>query len=131
MMNGQTLHAFKKILRLKSQLDVIDNVKQWCRCGIVLDSDVEEIKYLLELTEEGFKKSEYMSRVLHFKKNKQIFGIKRLITPLNHDQAAELRRIADYLVTIDFANLFLIEPESRAATAFNFMPAYSPQNGKA
>ena len=122
MMNGQTLHAFKKILRLKSQLDVVDNIKQWCRCGIVIDSDVEEIKYLLELTTDGFRKSEYVSRVLQFKKNKQIFGIRRLITPLNPDQSNELRRIADHLTTIDFANLYKIEPETRGNTQFNFMP---------
>lgn len=106
MMNSQTLHAFKKILRLKSQLDIVDEIKQWCRVGIVIDSDVDEIKYLLEGTEDGFKKTEYMTRALQLKANKQTFGIKRLITPLSPDQALELRRMSDFLVKVDYKNMF-------------------------
>ena len=66
-LNGQTLHAFKKCLRLKTSVDDFREIKQWCRIGIVIDSEIEEIKYLLELGEEGFKFTEYMSRVLQLK----------------------------------------------------------------
>ena len=77
-LNTQVLHALKKALRLKQSMDMFGTVKQWCRVAIVIDSDVEEIKYLLELTPEGFIKTEYLSRVLEFKANNQVFAIKRL-----------------------------------------------------
>jgi hypothetical protein len=35
--------------------------------AIVIDSEVPEIKYLLELEKEGFLKREYISRVVEFK----------------------------------------------------------------
>jgi len=38
--------------------------------GIVIDSDIDEIKYFLELTPEGFKKTEYMSRMLQLRTEK-------------------------------------------------------------
>ena len=79
MMNGQTLHRFKQALRLKQDLDHPLNIKQWCRLGIVIDSpDVEEIKYVLELTQEGFIKTEYVSRIMELKANNQTFAIKNL-----------------------------------------------------
>jgi hypothetical protein len=46
--------------------------------GIVVDSDIPQIKYLLEMTDNGFVKNEYMSRVLFLKSESNIFGIKRL-----------------------------------------------------
>ena len=51
----------------------------------MVDSDIPQIKYLLELTEKGFIKNEYMSRVLFLKSESSIFGIKRLRRAL--DQA--------------------------------------------
>ena len=35
-------------------------INQWCRVGIILDSDIDDIKYVLELTEEGFIKTEFV-----------------------------------------------------------------------
>ena len=36
-------------------------IKQWCNVGIIVDSDVEDVKYILMLTPEGFTKVEYFS----------------------------------------------------------------------
>jgi hypothetical protein len=66
-MNSQVLHAFKKALRLKQDMDNFTNIKQWSRIGIIIDSDVEGIKYVLELTPAGFIKSEFVSRLLDLK----------------------------------------------------------------
>ena len=44
-------------------------IKQWCRIGIVIDTDIDRVKYVLELGPEGFYKTEYMSRVLELKTN--------------------------------------------------------------
>ena len=100
-MNAQTLHAFKKCLRLKQNLDDMREVKQWCRIGIVIDTDIDEIKYLLELKEEGFVKTEYISRVLQLKQDGQTFAIRRQMVPLSYRQSKRLRRIADFLETIN------------------------------
>ena len=58
------MHAFKKCLRVKSSINDYSQIQQWCRLAIVLDSDVDDIKYVLELQNEGFVKSEYMTWVL-------------------------------------------------------------------
>lgn len=65
--------------------------------AIVVDSEVPEIKYLLELDKEGFIKREYISRVVEFKSKGQIFAIKRLRVPLSARQSVKLRVISDFL----------------------------------
>jgi len=97
-MNGQVLHAFKKCLRLKLNLNDNADIKQWCRVGIVLDSEIPEVKYLLELTAEGFIKNEFLSRILEFKNKGQIFAVKRYKMPLSQNQQRKLRSIAEFLV---------------------------------
>jgi hypothetical protein len=59
-LNAQTLHVLKMTLRLKSDIMDFGMIQQWCRVGIILDSDIEDIKYVLELTEHGFVKTEYV-----------------------------------------------------------------------
>jgi len=68
-MNTQTLHAFKKCLRLKQDLSDMREIKQWSRIGIVIDTDIDRVKYVLELGPNGFYKTEYMTRVLQLKTN--------------------------------------------------------------
>ncbi len=68
-LNRQTNHAFQKHLRLKQNIDDPNDLKQWCRAAIVIDSAIPEIKYLLELTNEGFTKTDYFKRVVEFKTN--------------------------------------------------------------
>ena len=60
IMNPQTMHVFKKCLRLKSDIKDFGIINQWCKIAIILDSDVDDIKYVLELTEQGFIKTEYV-----------------------------------------------------------------------
>ena len=55
------LHYFKRSLRTKQNMDLFYPIKQWSRCAIVVDSEIEEIKYVLMLGPEGFTKTEYMS----------------------------------------------------------------------
>lgn len=59
-MNAQTLHILKNNLRLKSDIKDFGLISQWCKIGIILDSDIEQIKYVLELTEDGFVRTEYV-----------------------------------------------------------------------
>ena len=66
-LNSQTYHSFQKHLRLKQNIDDPNDVKQWCRMAIVIDSPIPEIKYLLELMPEGFVKTEYIKRVVELR----------------------------------------------------------------
>jgi len=94
------MHAFKKCLRVKSNINDYGQIQQWCRLAIVLDSDIDDIKYVLELKNEGFVKSEYMTWVLEKRTQGTIFGIKRLISSLTVAQSFRLRLIADQLCSI-------------------------------
>ena len=51
--------------------------------GIIVDSDIDALKYVLELTRNGFVKTDYITKVLELKANNQTFAIKRLKEPLN------------------------------------------------
>ena len=76
------MYAFKKCLRVKCNLNDSSQIGQWCRMAIVIDSDHDDIKYVLELKNEGFIKTEYLSWVLEKRAQGTIFGIKRLISSL-------------------------------------------------
>ncbi len=78
-------------LRLKSDITDWGMIQQWCKVAMIVDSDIDDIKYVLELTEEGFVKTEYVQRCLRWKKNNQTFGIRKLQKPLSKEQAFRLR----------------------------------------
>jgi hypothetical protein len=65
----------------------------------VIDTDIPEIKNVLELTPEGFVLNEFIKRVVEFKSNGQIFGIKRLRAGLTQRQSEKLKVIAECLAT--------------------------------
>ena len=52
---------------------------QWSRCGIVCDSSLSDIKYLLEITPDGFEEHELFSRLLIMKSEGKILGFKPLV----------------------------------------------------
>ena len=82
-------------------MDLFYPIKQWSRCAIVVDSEIEEIKYILMLGPEGFTKTEYMSQVLKWKAEGTTFAIKRLENPLSINQSQKLRQLAKFYTTID------------------------------
>jgi len=41
--------------------DHVEITKQWGSIGIVIDSEIEEVKYILSITADGFEMREYMS----------------------------------------------------------------------
>lgn len=98
-LNTQTHYAFQKHLRLKQNIDDPGDIKQWSRMAIVIDTEIPEIKNLLELTPEGFVQNEYIKRVVEFKTAGQTFAVKRLRAGLTKRQADKLKVIADFLST--------------------------------
>lgn len=86
-------------MRLKQNIDDPNDVSQWCRMAIVIDSEIPEIKYLLELMPEGFVKTEYIKRLVELRAKGQVFAIKRLRAGLTKRQSNKLRVISDFLAT--------------------------------
>ena len=85
MLNGQVSHYVKQLLRLKvdyqkstSDYDDPPTVHQWCRCGLICDSEVKDFKYLLEITEDGVQEHELFSRLLMLKNQDKIVGYKSM-----------------------------------------------------
>lgn len=64
--------------RSVSDCDDPPTVFQWCRIGIICDSNIPDVKYLLEVTPEGFIENELFSRLLIMKKEGKIIGYKPL-----------------------------------------------------
>ena len=111
-MNLQTMHAVKTCLRLKQKdLPEITETKQWCRMGIVVEEETVQIhannafrqrnKTLLELTDDGFKETDYTMRILQLKANQQTFAVRKLQARLSNWQRQQLRKIADFLVQLN------------------------------
>ena len=69
--------------------------------GIVIDSDVEEVKYILMLGPDGFTLTEYMSQVLKWKSEQVTFAIRRLENPLSLRQSEKLRKLAKFFTSIN------------------------------
>ena len=85
MLNAQVCHWVKQLLRMKIdyQRSVSDEddpplVHQWCRCGIICDSSIPDVKYLLEITPDGIEENELFSRLLIMKKEGKIIAYKPL-----------------------------------------------------
>ena len=115
-LNRQVLHFFKRALRTKENMDVFYPIKQWCRIGIVIDSDIEQVKYILMLGPEGFYRVEYMTQILEWKQANTTFAIKRLTNPLSVAQTDKLRQLARFLCTIDgesgkYRDLFTLQED--------------------
>lgn len=81
------------LLRLKvdyqksnSDYDDPETIYQWSRCGIVMDSNVPDIKYLLEIGENGIEEHELFGRLLLLKQSGRLIGYKPLSNQYHLDQ---------------------------------------------
>ena len=83
------MHAVKKCLRIKqNDMEDMGETKQWCRMGIVVEEETvliqanhafkQRTKTLLELTDDGFKETDYTMRILQLKANNQTFAVRKL-----------------------------------------------------
>ena len=73
-LNSQEAHFLKQLLRFKSKENPPAGrmVQPWSRVGIVLDSDVADLKFLLEISERGFQQNEFLSRMLQLKNDPEL-----------------------------------------------------------
>ena len=56
-------------------------IQQWCRCGIICDSEYSSEKFLLEVTPNGIEETNLSSRLLRLKQEGKVIGYK----PLNRN----------------------------------------------
>ncbi len=54
-LNSQQAHFLKLLLRFKCKENPTIPLKLWSRVGLVIDTDIEDVKYLLEINSQGFK----------------------------------------------------------------------------
>ena len=69
MMNSQEAHFIKHFLRFKGKENPQRLVQPWSRVALVIDTDISDLKFLLEITEKGFQTYEFLSRMLYYKKD--------------------------------------------------------------
>ena len=92
-LNTQISHVIKQLLRLKvdyqkSQSDYDDPelIDKWCRCGIICNSKLKDVKYLLEITKDGIEEYELSTRLFMLKNQGNIIGFKALAKNLFLDR---------------------------------------------
>ena len=85
-------------------MDIFQPIKQWCNVGIVVDSDADDVKFVLMLTANGFTLTEYMTATLGWKAEGTTFAIRRLDNPLAMHQSLRLRKLATFLSTLTKEN---------------------------
>ncbi len=62
-------------MRFKDKGNEDDAFKLWSRIAIVVQSDIEDVSYLLEITDKGFKQYEFISRIMHYKRENYVIGV--------------------------------------------------------
>jgi len=58
-----------------------------------VDSEQEDVKYLLEVDDKGLQMHELLSRVLHFKESKRVIAVKQKKVPLEFLQGGDLTNL--------------------------------------
>ena len=54
----------KHFIRFKCKENPQRLVQQWSRVCLVVDCDIPDVHYLLEVTEKGFELNEFLSRLM-------------------------------------------------------------------
>ena len=64
IMNSQEAHYMKHFIRFKCKENPQRIVQKWSRVCLVVDCDIPDVHYLLEITEKGFELNECLSRLM-------------------------------------------------------------------
>jgi hypothetical protein len=59
----------KHFLRFKCKESPLRNVQLWSRVALVVDSDIPDVKYLLEISEKGIDQFDFLQRMMEYKKD--------------------------------------------------------------
>lgn len=69
MLNSQEAHYMKHLLRFKCKESPQRIVQLWSRIALVVDSDIADVKYLLEVTEKGIEQYDFLQRMMDYKRD--------------------------------------------------------------
>eukprot|EP00347_Sterkiella_histriomuscorum_P022262 403331105 len=111
MLNTQEAHILRQLLRFKCKDNPPFAKKLWSRIGIIIDSDIEDVKYILEITSTGIKQYEFISRMMYYKIEGFIFAVKLFSHATTHEMRLEMQRFAKSLSNKNWKNLFDMEDE--------------------
>lgn len=90
-MNSQEAHYLKHFLRFSGKDNPDRVVQLWSRAAIVVDSELPDLKFILEVTEEGFQEYEFLSRMMFYKKDpERVVAHMRCLQPITERQASVL-----------------------------------------
>lgn len=68
-------------------------VKFFSTMGIIVDTECEDVKYIMEIDDNGVKMYELISRILHFKKENKVISVKQIKKPLEFLQSGDLTNL--------------------------------------
>ncbi|CDW81518.1 UNKNOWN [Stylonychia lemnae] len=106
MMNSQESHLMKQLVRFKCRESPPVSQKLWSRLGIVVDTEIEDVKYLLEITGQGFKQYEFISRMMYYKNENQVVAIQFYNHAASEEVQNNLINIAKYLSGKQWKQIF-------------------------
>lgn len=75
-------------------------VHLWSRVALVVDSEIPNVKYLLEVTEKGFELNEFLSRMMRYKRDgERVVSWMPFRHQLSEAQVKELTNLTYFLKT--------------------------------
>lgn len=112
MMNSQEAHYLKQHLRFSGKDNADRLVELWSRVALVVDSELPDLKYILEVTEAGFQEYEFLSRMMYYKKDpERVVAYLRCIQPVTERQSAVLTQACKGLQGKDWKRVYASAPE--------------------
>ena len=112
MMNSQEAHYLKQHLRFSGKDNADRVVELWSRVAIVVDSELPDLKYILEVTEQGFQEYEFLSRMMFYKKDpERIVAYLRCLQPVSEKQSTVLTQACKGLQGKDWKKVYSSAPE--------------------
>jgi hypothetical protein len=117
MMNSQEAHYMKHFLRFKCKENPERIVQLWSRVALIIDSDIPDVKYLLEVTEKGIEYHEFLQRMMEFKKDQErVIAWMRCLQPIGDGQKSEMYRMAQFLQGKNWKKIFANEEQDHEST---------------
>jgi hypothetical protein len=81
--------------------------------GIVVDTEQEDVKYILEIEDNGVKMYEMISRILQFKSEGRVIAVKSLVTPLEMLQSQDLSNLMQNIQGKAWKQLLVFEDSEK------------------
>ena len=102
----------KHFLRLKFKENPQRLVNLWSRVAIVVDSELPDMKFILEITETGFEWYEFLSRMLTYKREQdKVIAYMRGARDIGDHAKNELIRCGKWLQGKNWKQIFSSEDQ--------------------